>query len=121
MHRRELIGALAALPFALGLPGCARPGGAEAKGKQVMTVAGPIDVSELGMTLTHEHLFADLRPYAEQIAMPVPLGGDVVEVVLPYLQEIRRLGCRSVIDCTATTLGRNPALIKRLSQASGLH
>jgi phosphotriesterase-related protein len=121
MHRRELIGALAALPLAIGLPGCTQVGGIRAKGRQVMTVAGPIDASALGMTLTHEHLFADLRPYADQIATPIPLDSDVVQVVLPHLQEIRRLGCRSVVDCTATTLGRNPALIKRLSQASGLH
>jgi hypothetical protein len=43
MHRRELIGALAALPFAIGLPGCTQVGGIRAKGRQVMTVAGPID------------------------------------------------------------------------------
>lgn len=121
MHRRELIGALAALPLAFALPGCAQVGEARGKGRQVMTVTGPIDAAALGMTLTHEHLFADLRPYSEQIATPIPLTDDVVEVVLPYLQEIRRLGCRSLVDCTATTLGRNPALIKRLSQASGLH
>lgn len=122
MHRRELIGALAALPLAIGLPGCAQVDGVKAKGRQVMTVAGPIDASTLGMTLTHEHLFADLRPYAEQGATPIPLDADdVVQVVLPYLREIRRLGCRSLVDCTATTLGRNPALLKQLSQASGLH
>jgi phosphotriesterase-related protein len=123
MHRRQFVGALAASVFAMGLPGCAQVGGGiRGKGSQVMTVAGPIEASALGMTLAHEHLFADLRTYAEQLANPIPLDvDDVIQVVLPYLQEIRRLGCRTVVDCTATTLGRNPALIKRLSQASGLH
>lgn len=121
MHRREFLGALAASPLAFALPGCvgARAGIADGT---VMTVNGPVDASALGMTLTHEHLFADLRPYVEQAAKPLPVDMDeVVAVVLPYLQQIARQGCRTLIDCTATTLGRNPALIQRLSQASGLH
>ncbi|HEY5805095.1 MAG TPA: hypothetical protein VIT90_15515 [Lysobacter sp.] len=123
MHRRAFIGALAAAPVALALPGCTGlRGGASPKGGQVMTVTGPVDTSALGMTLAHEHLFADLRPYAEQTATPIALDEDgVVEVVLPYLQAIRRLGCRTLVDCTATTLGRNPALIRRLSLESGLN
>jgi len=89
---------------------------------QLMTVAGPIAAGDAGMTLTHEHLYADLRPFDEQVAKPLPPDVDaVVAVVLPYLQAIRRLGCRTLVDCTATTLGRNPALIRRLSEASGLH
>ena len=122
MHRREFIGSLAASTLAMGLLGCAKPSDdATAKSTQVMTVAGPIEASALGMTLAHEHLYADLRPYAEQVANPIPVDiEEVVRVVLPYLQEIQRLGCRTLVDCTATTVGRNPALIKRLSQASGL-
>lgn len=123
MRRREFIHALAVSSFALTLPAWARTAaGSPARAGQVMTVTGPVDASDLGMTLSHEHLFADLRPFAEQVAAPLPLDVDeVVEVVLPYLQAIRRLGCRTLVDCTATTLGRQPALIRRLSQASRLH
>jgi phosphotriesterase-related protein len=122
MQRREFIGALAASTLAWGLPGCAGIGGAASKaGSSVMTVTGPIPAADLGMTLAHEHLFADVRPYAEQTAKPIaPDMDEVVEVVLPYLREIHRQGCRTLVDCTATTLGRNPALIRRLAQASGL-
>ncbi|HEY0506213.1 MAG TPA: hypothetical protein VGD42_22230 [Lysobacter sp.] len=122
MHRREFIAALAAAPFALALPGCTGSRGATAHAGRVMTVAGPVAPADLGLTLAHEHLYADLRPYAEQVANPLsPDLDEVVEVVLPYLQAIRALGCRTLVDCTATTLGRDPALIRRLSQASGLH
>ncbi|HEY5849583.1 MAG TPA: hypothetical protein VIT62_02275 [Lysobacter sp.] len=122
MHRRAFIGALAAVPIALGLPGCTRLRDDSSRVGQVMTVTGPIDATALGITLAHEHLFADLRPYAEQAAKPIALDEDeVVAVVLPYLQAIRQLGCRTLVDCTATSLGRNPALIKRLSLASGLN
>ena len=56
--------------------------------------------------------------------MSAPLRVDdaeVVEVVMPYLKSIRSLGCRTLIDCTAAHLGRHPRLIRRLSEASGLH
>lgn len=122
MQRREFLGALAASSFCLALPGCVRNGGVGRDGATVMTVRGPVAAVDLGMTLAHEHLYADVRPHAEQSAMPLPPDpDDVVEVVLPYLQRIRQLGCRTLVDCTATTLGRDPALIRRLSEASGLH
>lgn len=123
MRRREFLHAFAASTAALALPGRAGAAGASrAKTGQVMTVTGAIDARDLGLTLTHEHLFADLRPYDEQASAPLPPDVEqVVAVVLPYLQAIRRMGCRSLVDCTATTLGRNPALIRRLSEASDLH
>lgn len=87
-----------------------------------MTVNGLIDADQMGFTLVHEHLFADLRSVEEQSENIIDVDIDeVLEVVLPHLQAIRSLGCRTLIDCTATHLGRHPALIKRLSDASGLH
>ncbi len=87
-----------------------------------MTVNGLLDTSEMGVTLSHEHLFADLRSYEEQARHALSIDVDeVVEVVRPHLERVRSLGCRTLIDCTATQLGRSPALIKRLSAESGLH
>lgn len=87
-----------------------------------MTVNGYLDASEMGVTLVHEHLFADLRSYDEQTAKRLEIETDeVIEVALPYLKQIRELGCRTLVDCTATHLGRHPALLKRLAAASGLH
>jgi len=86
-----------------------------------MTVTGPIPASAMCTTLTHEHLFANLQPYEEWARAPHSYDRDeVVEVVLPQLTRVRQLGCKTLIDCTATHLGRDPVLIKRLSQASGL-
>src|SRR5688500_10360940 len=123
MRRREFLHAVAASTVALALPGrVGAAGTSRAKAGQVMTVTGAIDARDLGMTLAHEHLCADLRPFDEQATAPLPPDVEqVVELVLPYLQAIRRMGCRSLVDCTATTLGRNPALIRRLSEASDLY
>lgn len=124
MLRRDFLKAAlagSALPF--GLPGCQHMApAAETTGPRVMTVNGWLDAVDMGLTLTHEHLAADDRPFVEQASAPVqPDAEDVVHAVLPYLDALRSLGCRTLVDATATRRGRNPALVKRLSDASGLH
>jgi predicted metal-dependent phosphotriesterase family hydrolase len=87
-----------------------------------MTVRGPIDARDMGLTLAHEHAVADTRPIAEQMRNPIaPDPAEVVDVVLPYLTRIRELGCRTFIDATGVGIGRHAALILRLSELSGLH
>jgi len=106
------------------LAGCGRAtGGSGTKNERnVMTVLGPIRASEMGVTLTHEHVLANFQPYEEWVRNPLTYDVDeVVEVVLPHLMRIRELGCRTFIDATAAFLGRDPALLRRLSRESGLH
>jgi phosphotriesterase-related protein len=99
------------------------PGRAGADGKlEVMTVNGPIDASEMGVTLTHEHVIADVRPIREQIANPVvPDIGEVVDVALPHLERIREFGCRTLIDATGVGIGRHAVVVRRLAEESGLN
>lgn len=121
MNRRELIQSLLISSSALALPACRHVAPSQST-KQVMTVNGLLDTSEMGVTLTHEHLFADLRSYEEQVRHALKIDVDeVVEVVRPHLERVRSLGCRTLVDCTATHVGRSPALIRRLSVESGLH
>jgi hypothetical protein len=59
------------------------------RGRQIMTVRGAIDADEMGMTLTHEHLLADFRPYEEKARNPRPYNPDeAVEVGLPHLKQL---------------------------------
>jgi predicted metal-dependent phosphotriesterase family hydrolase len=121
MNRRELIRTLLICSSTLAVPACALRTPSRSR-MQVMTVNGLLDTSEMGVTLVHEHLFADLRSYEEQMSNALTTDIDeVVEVVKPYLASVQPLGCRTLIDCTATQLGRSPTLIKRLSAESGLH
>jgi phosphotriesterase-related protein len=103
--------------------GCARAAvGAASPASRTMTVRGWIDSSDMGPTLPHEHALASFQPYAEWIQHPIPYDRDeVVDVVLPRLRRLRALGCRTFVDATATHLGRDPALLRRLSEESGLH
>jgi phosphotriesterase-related protein len=87
-----------------------------------VSVLGTTPVAQMGFTLTHEHILADLRDYSEQKHHPPALNlNAVVEVIMPHLLEIKKLGVRTIVDCTAPGLGRNPQLLKMLAAASGLN
>ncbi|MFN3322548.1 MAG: phosphotriesterase [Bryobacteraceae bacterium] len=45
---------------------------------------------------------------------------DVLRVVRPHLEELRRYGCRRLIECTPNFLGRDPRLLKQLAGDTGI-
>ncbi len=85
-----------------------------------MTVNGPIPVEKMGISLIHEHILVDF------------IGADlinanrwdrlkVIEKSLPHLKKIKDLGSQTLVDCTPAFLGRDPLLLKTLSDSSGLN
>lgn len=93
---------------------------AAVKKQTVMTVKGPIDATSMGQTLAHEHILVDFIG-AKDIS-PSRWDREVVfDKVFPYLEEAKRAGCQTLIDCTPNYLGRDVALLKDLSEKSGLH
>jgi phosphotriesterase-related protein len=86
---------------------------------RINTVTGAVRASELGLTLIHEHMLVDFIG-ADQISYERWKRPDVVVKMLPYLQTLRKLGVRTLIDCTPAYLGRDPLLLKELSEKSGI-
>jgi len=86
---------------------------------RVQTVRGPIDPSELGWTLTHEHTAISL--------WHIPNRWDYWElrrdepVIVDELAAFRAAGGGTVVDLTLPGVGRDPAWLARVSEASGLH
>ena len=73
----------------------------------------------LGVTLPHEHVLVDFIGAAQ--VSPDRYNPDEAFVkVLPFLQKLRQQGCQTLVECTPAYLGRDPVLLQRLSQASGL-
>ena len=110
MHRRHFLqaafGAAAAAPT----------------GSRVMTVRGWIDARDMGLTLAHEHVLANFQTYSEWTSHPLAYDRDeVAKAVLPRLLRLHALGCRTFVDATASYLGRDPVLLRRLSEGSGLN
>ena len=87
--------------------------------QKIITVSGPIDPSDLGLSLIHEHFLVDFIG-ADKISSDRWERSEVVKKVLPYLLEAKRAGVKTIFDCTPAYLGRDPLLLIELSQQSGL-
>jgi phosphotriesterase-related protein len=86
----------------------------------IMTVLGPVEDAAVGNVLPHEHILVDFIG-AAAYSLTRWNHAEVIEKVLPYLQEVRRLGCQTFVDCTPQYVGRDVVLLQRLSRLSGLH
>jgi phosphotriesterase-related protein len=86
----------------------------------IQTVTGPIAPAELGVTLIHEHVICDFIG-AEKTGPHRWDQDEVFETMLPYLTTLREAGAQTFGDCSPKFLGRDPVLLKRLSEATGLH
>jgi phosphotriesterase-related protein len=86
----------------------------------IMTVNGPVSSGEMGISLTHEHVLVDFIG-ADSINDQRWDKSVVAGRSLPYLKQIRDLGCKTFIECTPAFLGRDPLLLKSLSDYSGLN
>jgi len=87
---------------------------------KIMTVNGEILAKQMGKTLSHEHVLVDFIG-ADSVSRDRYNPEEVFKVALPYLKEIKELGCQTFIECTPAYLGRDPDLLVRLSEAAGLN
>ena len=104
----------------------------------ITTVTGEVRPEELGMVLSHEHLFIDLRHQAPADASKRPLTAADRPALMcdPYMlldnlvlddfaaaeAECRMLaeqGCDTVVDCSTVEIGRDPAKLRELSLRTG--
>lgn len=86
----------------------------------IMTVNGPVSAREMGITLVHEHILVDFIG-ADSINDSRWNRSEVIKKSLPFLKQIKELGCKSFVECTPAYLGRNPLLLRELSNSSGLN
>ena len=86
----------------------------------VHTVRGRVAGGQLGLTLPHEHVLVDFVGAAS--VSPSRYDADAAfKKVRPHLDRIYQLGVRTLVECTPAYLGRDVRLLRRLSEASGLH
>jgi phosphotriesterase-related protein len=115
--------------------------------KQIMTVLGPIQSEELGITLAHEHIFCDLSPLWEKPSDPSlerlvekPVSRDEAEALLrnvliskdnlrfsdvgsvvEELKEFKSMGGSALVEMSNGDMGRNIPILKEVSQKVGVH
>ena len=86
----------------------------------IQTVLGPIPASSLGFTLPHEHVMVDFIG-AEKTNRARWNVNQVVARMKPFLMAARQSGVLGFVDCTPVYLGRDPRVLKKLAQDTGLH
>lgn len=114
---------------------------------EVLTVNGPGDPDSLGATMVHEHIFINrnhpnrpvpttatrvrfyLKPLTMDMLGAVTMGypnrdnlilGDET-AALQELADYRKRGGGTLVDVTSIGLGRDPAALRRVSKATGVH
>jgi predicted metal-dependent phosphotriesterase family hydrolase len=109
-HASMLTGSLIIVPPVL----------AKEKEYSLMSVLGPIKPAQLGITLIHEHVMADFIGAAETGTHRYQ-PDTIVQKALPFLNQLKKAGCRTLIDCTPVYLGRDVRVLQRVAKASGLN
>jgi len=88
--------------------------------QMIMTVLGPIPASAMGTTLSHEHVMVDFIG-ADSTGYHRWDKQEVTKTVIPYINEIKDHHVSTLVECTPAYLGRDPVLLKILSEQTGIH
>ncbi|NSZ20176.1 phosphotriesterase family protein [Agrobacterium vitis] len=114
---------------------------------KVMTVAGPIGVDEMGVTLMHEHILNDCRCWWHQPKTPerqylaegfvcMEILGELRQdpfvnkhnitlddepLAITELMDFAKAGGKTMVEPTCQGIGRNPLALRRIAKASGLN
>ena len=120
MTRRDFLATIPPLVCTAGVANAETNSRQHVPGARVVeSVTGSIAVDRLGLTLMHEHVLVDFIG-ADHVNPNRYDRDHAFKTVLPHVQQARTLGCETLVECTPAYLGRDPALLKRLSEASGL-
>ena len=95
----------------------ARPDARPSDDPQVVTVRGPINPADLGVTLSHDHVLMDGWDIFGSYAVIL----DDEETAVSELVRYRVAGGGAICDPTNGGLKRNPEALRRVSEQSGVH
>ena len=82
-------------------------------------MGGTAFVGKLPPVLVHEHVLVDFVG-ADRIRPGRYDRDEVFRVARPKLEALRQFGCQRLLECTPNFLGRDPELLARLSDVTGL-
>jgi len=85
----------------------------------IITVNGKIKAEQLGFTLPHEHVLVDFIG-ADSAEPPRYQREAALNVILPQVKKLTAYGVKSFVECTPRFLGRDPLLLKQLSDSTGI-
>jgi predicted metal-dependent phosphotriesterase family hydrolase len=84
------------------------------------SVKGRLNGNRWGTVLAHEHILVDFGG-ADVAGYHRYDRQKVIEKALPHLQQFKELGGKTLFECTPAYLGRDPYVMKELSEKTGLN
>ncbi|MEO0337857.1 MAG: hypothetical protein AAF242_01455 [Bacteroidota bacterium] len=85
---------------------------------QINTVQGAVSTTDLGFTLTHEHIMSN---YGKDISeASIYDTSQLFQQVIPYLRQLKAQGMETIVDCTTEYFGRRVDLLEKIADASGV-
>jgi phosphotriesterase-related protein len=89
--------------------------------KLVNTVLGPIEAGKLGKTLIHEHFLFSYPGFDADCTLGSYDQDKAFNVCVKAAKQVQRYGIQTIVDPTPNECGRDPILLKRISEATGLN
>lgn len=87
----------------------------------LQTFQGPVPTSQMGITLSHEHVFVGSGDMVAAFGDRWVNRRELVDIASKQLTVVReKYGVKTVIDGTATDTARDVALIREVSERSGV-
>lgn len=84
---------------------------------KLITTLGDLAADQLGMILPHEHIFVDLGQIAAESYRHAD-PADVIRVMGPEIEKIKRQGMTALVECTPVGVGRRADIDLAVSQAT---
>ncbi len=85
----------------------------------VNSVTGPIDIDDLGFTLSHEHVGTNAAGLLHTYPEIIDRDG-IREQSVAAMAAVREDGVRTIVDVSTFDLGRDVLLIREVAEASGM-
>jgi len=84
------------------------------------TVTGRISVEEMGKTMIHEHFIFGYPGFAGDLTLGPFRKAEALEAGIQAANAVMKFGVKTVVDPTPNECGRNPEVLKEISEETGL-
>ena len=89
--------------------------------RMINTVTGAIPVSQLGVTLMHEHLVIAYPGWESDTLNPPASREDFLAVCVDKVQQMQEVGVQSMLDPCPSDLGRDVTLAAEVAARTGFN
>lgn len=88
--------------------------------RQIQTVTGPIDREDFGKTLMHEHFVFGYPGFHGDATLGAFNRKEALDACVTVALHMLSCGVQTVVDPTPNECGRNPELLKEISELTGI-